>query len=496
MTAPRRRLVVNVALAAGLGAVALLVRVPGTDRAFTIDERLWIDRAERFVDAIADGRFGDAIESGHPGVTTMWIAGIAQRTLPDDADLRARYTRARLWIATVSAALIVLIWWLARRVIGELAALLGGLVIALDPFVLALNRLVHVDGLLALLMVASLVALAGSARGSGRGLLVLSGVMAGLSLLTKQPAVVLVPIAVVALWRGGDVVERFAIWVGSAAAIVFVAWPVLWVRPWHALSVMAGGGGTALTEAHHGGFFLGRVTGDPGPLFYPVAFAFRSSAFILPAVVVTAIWAVRRRREEPARTAALLLLFALGFMIVMTIAPKKGDRYILPSFVAIDLAVAIGIAELVRARGRIMAAGAAAMLVLHTAPALALHPYELSHFNGAAGGPAVARRALVVGFGQGLDEAAAALNRLPGAREMTVATTDELNFTDSFEGPTVEIEDSSLVKHGAVEPDLVLFYISSLQAGRTADVWARFRDRDPIYLLEINGIPYVRVYRV
>ncbi len=52
------------------------------------------------------------------------------------------------------------------------------------------------------------------------------------------------------------------------------------------------------------------------------------------------------------------------------------------------------------------------------------------------------------------------------------------------------------MKPGGVEPDLVLFYISSVQSGRVPDVWARYRDREPVYRLEINGIPYVRVYRV
>ena len=495
MNRSRRRLV-NVALAAGIGAVALLVRIPGTGEGFTIDERLWIDRADRFVGAVSDGRFGDTLESGHPGVTTMWIAGLAQRTLPDDADLRDRYARARAWMAVVSAALIVLIWWLGRAVVGELAALLGGLLIALDPFVLALNRLVHVDGLLALLMLASALAFFGSLGRQSRSLLLASGVTAGLSLLTKQPAVFLVLVAVIGLWRAEDRIKRFAIWAGAAAVTVVALWPALWVSPRQTISIMAGGSEVALTEGHHGGFFLGEVTGDPGPLFYPVAFAFRASEFILPAVVVTAVWAIRRRREKPARATLILLAFALGLLIVMTVAPKKGDRYILPSFVAIDLAVAVGLAELIRVRGRVVAIGAAAMLALHAAPGLALHPYELSHFNWTAGGPSVAEGAIVVGFGQGVDEAARELSVIPGAASMTVATTWEINFTEFFVGRTIKIEESSLMEPGGVEPDLVLFYISSVQAGLVPDVWERYRERAPFYELEMSGIPYVRVYRV
>lgn len=491
---PRRALsrAALVALAAGIAAAALLPRAIDLDEAFTIDEKLWIERSARFADAVADGRFRDAFETGHPGVTTMWIAGLAQRTLPAGADLPSRYARARLWLAVAHSALILLVWWLARGLLGEAAAALGGFVLALDPFLLAHNRVVHLDGLLALLMVASFLALLRALREGSARLLMLSGALAGLAFLTKQPAVFLVPATLVALWRdGGGIRRRFLHWLAPVVAVFFLAWPALWVRPWKPLSLMLGGGGAAVAESDSAGFFLGRRVGNPGPLFYPVAWLWRASIVTSVAGVATAVWALRRRRADPAaRRALALLAFGLGFAALMTLAAKKGDRYVLPSFAAVDLAVAVGLARALAGRARTAAAAAAAgALALHGAPALALHPYELAHYNWAVGGPRSAARVMVVGWGEGLERAAARLARLPGAERLTVATTRITQFEDFFPGRTVRIGDPG------ARPDYLIFYISSVQTGRFDAEWRRYEGREPFWTLEINGLPYVRLYR-
>src|SRR5438034_226857 len=79
-----------------IAVIAFVPRVIGLDRGFMIDEKLWLERSARFTDAVLDGHLGRAFASGHPGITTSWIAGLAQRTLPDDATLLQRYERTRL----------------------------------------------------------------------------------------------------------------------------------------------------------------------------------------------------------------------------------------------------------------------------------------------------------------------------------------------------------------------------------------------------------------
>ncbi len=497
MGTDRRSKLAYAAFAVGIGVLALLPRAFSLDRALTIDEALWIDRSDRFISNVADARFGSAYETGHPGVTIMWIGGLAQRTLPEDAPPRARYARARLALAIVDVFLILLVAYLVVAIAGPLAGVLAGALLALDPFLLAHNRVLHLDGLLTLLMISSFLALLQAMRGNRRLWLIASGALAGLAALTKQPSVFLLPVTALVLWRdGGGLKRRIAIWTAAAAVTAFVLYPALWTNPAGPLGLILGSAARGASDSHSVGFFLGKPNPNPGPLFYPVVFLWRTSIVTLPAAVAAIVWVRKRRNDETARRAAVWLLFALGFMAMMTIGFKKGDRYVLPSIAAVDVAIAIAGAHVLRnVRTTMTAALAIASLAAHGLPALAIHPYEEAHYNWLVGGPVTAKHALVVGWGEGLDEAATALARLPDAESTTVATTRVTQFENFYPGTTMRLEDSSEMKPGAPKPGLVLFYISSVQSGRFDAVWRRYENDRPVYELTVNSLPFVRVYR-
>jgi hypothetical protein len=491
-----------VRLAVGLAivVVSFLPRALTLDRGFMIDEALWLERSDRFVSAITDARFGDAYATGHPGVTTSWIAGIAQRTLPADASLRERYARARLGMAIANVALLLLLWLLARPLLGELAAAAGTLLLSLDPVVLAHTRVLQLDGFQTLAMVAAFVALMRASRDDDRRMLVVGGALAGLAFLTRTFAGYLLPVAAIVLWRDGrGLRRRLAVWIGAAAAVIVALWPLVWVRPWKAASLLVSGAARgAVEDSDAGQFFLGFHFPAPGPMYYPVAVALRIT-IVTSVVGIAAVWFARRRRNDPdARTVSAFLLYGIGFLGTVSLTLKTADRYALPAIAALDLAVAIVLCRLIteKLRKAMLVPVLSAALFLHAGPALALHPYELAHYNWTVGGPIAAQRAIPIGRGEGLDEAAADLNRLPNASRLVVATTRLTGFEEFFAGRTISIEQSSLASPGGDEPDLVVFYISSVQVGRFADVWARFRNQDADYVLRINGIPYVRVYRV
>src|SRR5215212_942056 len=197
-----------------LCAVFLLsfgARMLAHDLVITADEDNWMRRAGGFTYGLLNGQFGRTYQNGHPGVTTMWVAmlTLGQQRMVQYAD-RVHNQRligrvdgfwdalvdARPGFALVTALLVTLIAGLSWRLFGGLVGALTGLIVGLEPLLLAVSQLVHMDAILSGCMVASVLAALiawtrASTRNGRRGWLVLSGALAGLAILSKVPAVFL-----------------------------------------------------------------------------------------------------------------------------------------------------------------------------------------------------------------------------------------------------------------------------------------------------------------
>ncbi len=565
--AERRNLITVIAPAAWPAALALFAFALApralAGNFLTVDEAYhWLGRVERFLAALRQGDFAGTNLIGHPGVTTLWLgtAGAlghewaSARGLVAPDDFGARLALLRLPLALVNALAIALGYLMLRRLLDRRVALLAGLLWAAEPFLVAHAQLLHLDALLTsfmtLALLAALVATGGASpdhelaeytRGPGSsdrerrwGWWVLSGVLGGLALLTKSPAIVLAPmIALIAAaaalpsgqgitgvvragggWRSiarGLVAEAglpTAVWCLTAAAVWFALWPAAWVDPAGAL------GRVVLQASAEGGaphgwgnFFLGRAVADPGPLFYLVTTAFRLAPWTAVGLACAAgFWLYERAARRPgvsSRALLLLALFALGFTAAMSILPKKFDRYVLPIFPALDVLAAAG---LLRAAGwlRRRASGslgstldrqplvwgiAAAALGLN----LALHhPYPLAYFNPLLGGGAVAAQVVPVGWGEGYELAGAYIASRPNGADRPVAARYEPVL-----GPYAPAGAAPLAwwqTPGRV--DYAVLYIDQIQRDDKPETFRPLLEREPIHTVRINGIDYAYVYQI
>ena len=182
-------------------------------------------------------------------------------------------------------------------------------------------------------------------------------------------------------------------------------------------AVLATVGGSAnrhLDEALRETFFLGRAVFDPGPLFYPVVLVWRLSPVVWLAALPGA-WLLWRRPPGAWRrpgwfVVGLLLLWAGLFLVAITPAAKKFDRYILPAVPALLLAAAaIWATWSLRVSARVSARWARAVVpVVVGAQALfwlAYAAYPLTAYNPLAGGGWTAARVLPAGWGEGISAA-------------------------------------------------------------------------------------------
>jgi len=502
--------------------VAFGTRLIGVTLFVTPDEDNWMRRTGNFTQALHQNDLTRTFQSGHPGVTTMWIAragigGEAERlagiTTPDNPVTRTSgfmelLIRARVAMIVVNVLLIVATVALTARLVGWGPAALGGIILALDPFLVAHGQVVHVDGLSAGFMTVAILAGGIYWWAGGRvWYLVVCGLASGLAVLTKAPSLVLgllvpaialaAPFLNRAAWPWTRLLRSLVIAGVIGLVTVLAVWPSFWVAP--ILTVERFIRFTLDTSSEHrpGNFFLGAAVADPGPFYYPVAIMFRLSPLALAGLVSLGVLLPPRSLKRPT---LLLLLFIFGLILFLSLASKKLDRYTLPAFPALDLLAGFGLWTLgrwiapyleriivtVQARRLTVACTMLVLAVAQAIPLAMVAPYALAYYNPLVGGGPAASRVLLVGWGEGLDQVATYLNAQPGADGHLIAVYFplELNFQGMVAGTVTQFGDPRPVNY-------VVDYVNAAQRGQTPSEVAGMV---PVQHVWINGVLYVRVF--
>ncbi len=214
------------AIPIGLFLASLLLRLLWIGQPIVVDSVEWLRRGARFLLALQAGDWAGTYGSAHPGVTNMWLiaAGLAGRALvrgeplstlaftvlPRDAYPSLEYyIAARIPFALVTSLCAVLIYLWASRIHGREIALMAAVLLTLEPFWLGYNRVITTDAVQGNLMVLSLLAFLRHLHGHGRRWAVVSGILGGLAMVTKLPALILWPVVAIwaVLWRSRSVFD-------------------------------------------------------------------------------------------------------------------------------------------------------------------------------------------------------------------------------------------------------------------------------------------------
>ena len=525
--APTRSAALVAALGTCLFLLAWLPRIAVLDAYLTTDEGNWMGRTALFTRALRDGDPLGTYQSGHPGVTTMWsaLAGLgperaiwlADYVRPDGLEKAPGYIdllrEGRRAFPVLTSLAVVIISLLAWRLFGPGPALLTGVLLALEPFFLAHSVVIHLDGMLTSYMtIAYLSALAYWGRGAGAGYLVLCGLATGLAFLTKTPSSMLalfVPgVAIVASRLRGRlsslahlrrlVLEGF-VWGLLAGGLALALWPALRADFVGTLTSMVG-----YTEAvggsDHENFFLGQPVGDPGALYYVVAFGFRvAPATLLGLLLLVAMLVPVGPRRPPRHWYGLLaamLSFAALFTLMMMLPPKKFDRYLLPTFPTWEMMAALGYwlalwRLLPSRRGWVLPVALLVLGVAQALPSLRVYPYYLAYYNPLFGGGKAAAKSIVVGWGEGLDQVTAYLNSKPDADRLTLAGFYPRVLMAQFAGQVLPDK-----QYDPAEADYIVLYVNALQRDLANSLRTATRGRKAEMIVTINGAEYARLYRV
>lgn len=380
--------------------LTLIPRLSTLESHWSSDEVLWLNRSSDFMSAIKRGDFSETRIAHHPGVPTMWLAGL--RTFFTRPGINVENLAAARWFISlfVSACIVVSIF-LVYPLFGGWVALSCFACFAYSPLFLAHTRRVHTDALATtFLLLTVLLFLYYCQNRERRRYLVVSGMSFGLALLSKSYALILLPWLGVCLFlfrenRIGGFLRQMSeilIFLSVTVLTVVAVWPVFWsasvgvvavflfgvsvlllrglnkervnpylivfvvsvlvllsVRVIETVGLVFDGVHWALTTPHEvEHFFLGNVVNDPGWLFYPFVLTIKSTPLMLPLAIVGFIllWKQRTDSEETARRFKIGVALVIGvllFTVCLSATSKKFSRYLLPAFALLEILAGIGL---------------------------------------------------------------------------------------------------------------------------------------------------------
>ncbi len=543
-------------------------RLLDLNRFVTTDETLWLGRGGKFYYALAHHDLTFA--RGHPGVTVMW-AGLASYILEipqyyegfkgqDHAAtlyaLKARQTDLPLRLLVTARRILILFnvlvlflsFLFAQKLLGKLPAFIGFLLLAFDPFHIALSKVLHLDGTVANLVMLSLLAFLVYLERQEKLAFVVSAAAAGLAWLTKSPSLFLIPFMFLTTllyhlrWKNKydktgwwkailSDTKMLAGWGAIAALVFFLLWPAMWVNPISSLhGILIAALGYAEGGHESALFFNGHIYPEgkiPDIRFYLISFLWRTTPIILLGLVVTPAlllqkgWLPPLKNEPASQTpdplqnpasqkwaVGILLLFALGFIAFMTIGLKKFDRYIIPSIVLLDLVAGASLVWFVRwvgnhlpAKWRTTVIGIILFgsIAVQAALAWSAFPYFFDYYNPLLGGSNQAVKVMQVGWGEGLDQAARYINEKPNSDKLSVmAWYGSGSFFYFSKSRVYNVSSDWLDSDWDLynKSDYIVIYLEQWQRNLPAEILDKLHDVQPEYSVWIDGLEYARVYKI
>lgn len=240
----------------------------------------------------------------------------------------------------------------------------------------------------------------------------------------------------------------------------------------------------------------------------------RSTPVVLLGLLLTAWgWVARRSpfdRSDVSLALSGLVYVVIIFLVGMTLGAKKFDRYLLPAYLALDIAAALGWYALAaffwkKAMPGVLRFVSSLILVaaigLQIFNALSTFPYYLSYYNPLMGGSRKAPQTMQIGWGEGLDQAARYLNQKPNAAKLKVITWYPSGcFSYFFDGAErtmyLSSDPSPVMWEKFITSDYAVIYIGQWQRELSKPMLEYVAKMEPEHSIWIDGLEYARIYKL
>lgn len=534
------------------------------DKFVSTDEIAWLVRSANFYYSLGQRNLEGTFQKGHPGVTTMWVntaafliehpeyRGFQQGQFEsfltferfadsEGIDSHAVLVTGRMVMVGVHTILLIIGFFLARRLIGFIPALAGFVLLIYEPFYIGLTRLSHLDGLVGTLALVSILAFMVYAFEDQKlRFLIVSAIAASAASLTKVTGLIILPglgivlVLMIIFHRQeypNEARQQSWIWFRKILAhmflfgavfllLYFVLWPAMWVNPAGTLIKQFQGPAGFLTET---GFTSGNQTDDNqtpiadnhSEIFrYPENFLWRITPISLAGLLIWLFFFIKKKdilSERKTRFVSLsLIAFAFTFTILLTIPEKSNFRYWIPAYISLLLLAGIGWAALLNTAARrfpdqqsrsIIFLIILVSLLIQFFGIFRTYPYYFTYYNPLLGGSKHAGKSISVGEGEGLDQAGLFLSSLPNAGKKTVMSWYGWgSFSYYFSGKTIVFPVTSKWSGGLAEKlsdsDYLVVYQNQWYRRIPPGLFDSLDQVEPMKRIWVDDIEYARIYDV
>ena len=534
------------------------------DKFVSTDEIAWLVRSANFYYALGQRNLEGTFQKGHPGVTTMWVntaafliehpeyRGFQQGQFDSfltferfadsqGIDSHAVLVKGRSIMVGVHTILLIIGFYLARRLIGFMPALVGFLLLIFEPFYIGLTRLSHLDGLVGTLALVSVLAFMVYAFEDQKlRFLIVSAIAASVASLTKITGLIILPafgivfVLMIISHRQeqpNETRQQFLEWFRKILAhmflfgavfllVYFVLWPAMWVNPVGTLIEQYQGPGGLLTETER--ISSNQTDDNQTPIAdnhseifrYPENFLWRVTPISLAGLLIWLFFFIKREgilsKGKVRWISWSLLAFAFTFTVLLTIPEKSNFRYWIPAYISLLLLAGIGWAALLNTAARrfpdqrsrsIGVLIILAILLIQFFGILRTYPYYFTYYNPLLGGSKQAGKSISVGEGEGLDQAGLFLSSVPNAEKMTVMSWYGWgSFSYYFSGKTIVFPVTSKWSGGLAEKlrdsDYLVVYQNQWYRRIPPELFDSLDQVEPMKTIWGDDIEYVRIYDV
>jgi len=374
-----------------------------------------------------------AFQTYHPGTTLMWISGPllnifkeSSTNEPGIKDPKATFLErdyyAKLSIVTFCTLLLILTLIVLWKLFGFKYAIFYSIVFTLEPFVIGTRRLYHLDFLMtALLFLSFLLILYFNFKSPRWSLVIYSGLFYSLSLLTKSTSVIIFPAILFIFLIGKNTLLRklcaVLLFILSLLVSTYAFFPPIWKNPIKSVpkyydrivigvtDIGVQGKKEIGTSGKGKNITLDDTFEDRGSNFYIsslfVRFSVAGGTLLIISVVVFTyfflrqsillIWNFLKNKNFPkglkitleSWTSFWFIGISTAVLIVLTMAVKKSDRYIIMVFPFLIAVIAHFFSKL-KVRFSIPLSILYICFVLFELNSI--HPYYLAYSNPVLGG--------------------------------------------------------------------------------------------------------------